>query len=127
MTRFGRVVFALLVLDGAVVAIMGALFCTYAIGSVPVPLGALIAAFGNASLYLLARSNIVGAERWRFAPLWAWGAVTFAILVKGVMPGGDVVLPINDFRTYLLVLGGLTPLVADYLGRLNALGKTARA
>ncbi len=94
---------ALLVLDGALLAVAGLAFTPLYIGGFPAPLGAL--ASGLLLPWLVHRAAEVDARpAVAGAPLSVW-ALTIGVL-GFVGPGGDVLLPLT-WPTLLLLIGGL--------------------
>ncbi|MGE3288010.1 MAG: hypothetical protein AB7J32_18195 [Pseudonocardia sp.] len=104
-----RVAIGVLVLDGVLVGIFGALFNPIYHGAVPLPMGTLLTVL--ILPWLVARAAEIDPRRWVAAsPFLAW-AVTVGVL--GVVgPGGDVVLPAT-WQSLLLLAGGL---VAGFVG-----------
>ncbi|MGD9530754.1 hypothetical protein [Pseudonocardia sp.] len=104
-----RVAIGVLVLDGVLVGIFGALFNPIFYGAVPLPMGAILTIL--ILPWLVARAAEIDPRRWvAAAPFLAW-AVTVGVL--GVVgPGGDVVLPAT-WQSLLLCAGGL---VAGFVG-----------
>jgi hypothetical protein len=120
---------AVLVVDAAVLAVVELLFLPlrfdgyvlpYALGGVPVPLSALVAALTTPWLVSVAGrlspKLLVAA-----APLLAWIVVVAIFGMFG--PGGDMVL-ISDWRSLLLFACGALP-SAIVLGRVLATTLTA--
>ena len=113
MTRFATVVVvAVVVLDAVVVGVLSVLLLPVHLGSVAVPVGALVAAVGNllavrALAPLTTRTLVVGL------PLLAWVLVVLGLASSG--PGGDTLL-VADWRALLLLAAGLVP-AALALGR----------
>lgn len=98
-----RGLLTLLVLDGALLGVVGLAFTPLYLGVLPVPLGAV------ASILLLPwlvgrageldiRPGLVGA------PLIAWAIMVGTLGLLG--PGGDVLLPVT-WQSLLLLFGGL--------------------
>jgi hypothetical protein len=124
-----RLVLAVLVVDAVVLAVVELLFMPlrldgfllpYALGGLPLPLTALVAALTTPWLVKVAgtlspRLLIAGA------PLFAW---ILAVAVFGMFgPGGDVVL-VDDWRSLLLFACGALP-SAVVLGKVLAATLTA--
>ncbi|MFF0815369.1 hypothetical protein ACFYVR_09490 [Rhodococcus sp. NPDC003318] len=103
-----RLILALLVFDGFVTALLAVLFLPVRIGSVPVPVSALVAAVVN--VLLLCGARTVTDRLVRVAwPLFAWFVGFLLCMVGG--PGGDGLL-LADWRTLLLLVAGLVPATA---------------
>lgn len=107
----GRVVLALLGLDGVLSAVAGALLLPVRIGAVPMPVSAALSGLLNAAL-VWAATHYTDSVRVAALPLWTWLA-TVAVLSLG-SPGGDVVFGGSGLLGYavliLLVLGAAPPL-----------------
>lgn len=129
MTVRNWLTLAVLVVDAAVLAVVELLFLPlrfdgyvlpYALGGVPVPLSALVAALTTPWLVSVAGrlspKLLVAA-----APLLAWIVVVAIFGMFG--PGGDMVL-ISDWRSLLLFACGALP-SAIVLGRVLATTLTA--
>lgn len=118
----GRLRIVGVVLAGFLVAVVEVLFLPVRLGSVPVPLGALAAAFINPALVraAAARSTLSSVAA---APLIAWVIGVVLTAVPG--PGGDVIL-VGDWRALLLLGLGVIP-AAIVLGVQLGRGSTARA
>lgn len=106
----GRVVLALLGLDGVLSAVLGALFLPVRLGATPLPLSALLSGLLNAVL-VWAATCWTDSARLAALPLWTWFATVTMLTLGG--PGGDVVLGGSGILGYsaliLLVLGALPP------------------
>lgn len=105
-----------LVLLAVLLAVLAVVFLPVRVGSVPVPVGALLAAVTNP---LLVRSAAARTSRASVAavPLVAWLVTVFALAGGG--PGGDV-LVLGDWRALLLVGAGVLPaalVLGGHLGR----------
>ncbi|GAA4477233.1 hypothetical protein GCM10023094_18930 [Rhodococcus olei] len=101
-------ILALLVFDGFLTAILAVLFLPIRVGAVPLPLSALVAAVVN--VLLVAGARTVTDRPGRAAlPLIGWFLGFLACMVGG--PGGDALL-LADWRTLLLLAGGLVPATA---------------
>jgi hypothetical protein len=100
-----RLLLALLVFDGFLTALLAVLFLPAHLGSVAMPVSALVAGVVNVLLVWGARSvsGTVGRASW---PLVAWFVGFLVCMVGG--PGGDGLLP-ADWRTLLLLAAGLLP------------------
>jgi len=105
------VVLALLAVDGVLSAIAGALLLPFYIGSIPLPVSALISGLVNAAL-VWAAGRWTRSPRLAALPLWTW-LLTVAIISVGG-PSGDVILDGQGVLAYsallLVVLGGAPPL-----------------
>lgn len=103
-----RVILALLVVDGVILAVLAVLFLPLHVGSVPMPVSALVA--GVLNVLMTVEACRVSDRTWvRALPLIAWTA-TFAVCTFGG-PGGDVLLPSAWTTPLLLVLGVVPALV----------------
>jgi hypothetical protein len=110
--RAGRIVLALLGVDGALSALAGALLLPSYIGAVPLPVSALLSGVLNVAL-------VWAAGRWTTSkslaalPLWTWLATVTVLTLGG--PGGDVVFGGPGVMAYsvfvLLIAGGLPPVL----------------
>ena len=106
---FRAVVLALLAVDGALSAIVGALLLPFYIGSIPLPISALISGLVNAAL-VWAAGRWTSSPRMAALPLWTWLLTVAVISIGG--PGGDVILDGRGVLAYgalLLVVLGVTP------------------
>lgn len=112
------VVLALLVVDGVLSALAGALLLPAYIGSVPFPVSALISGLVNAAL-VWAAQGWTKSPRISALPLWAW-LLTVAVMSLGG-PGDDVILGGQGVMAYgallLLVLGVAPPAWVLWLRR----------
>jgi hypothetical protein len=114
-----RLVTAVLVVDAVLLAMMELMFLQLMIGSVPVPLSALVALISNP--WLVRRAGELTGAVGAALPLIAW-IVTISVLgLSG--PGGDVLL-LGDWPSMLLILAGLVP-AAFVLGRVLRTRRTA--
>ena len=108
----GRVVLALLGVDGALSALAGALLLPAYIGAVPIPVSALLSGLLNVAL-VWAAGHWTTSKSLAALPLWTWLA-TVAVLTLGG-PGGDVVFGGPGVMAYsvlvLLIVGGLPPAI----------------
>ena len=103
------VVLALLAVDGVLSAIAGALLLPFYIGSIPLPISALISGLVNAAL-VWAAGRWTSSPRMAALPLWTWLLTVAVISIGG--PGGDVILDGRGVLAYgalLLVVLGVTP------------------
>lgn len=106
MTRQDWLVFACLLLDAVVLAVLELLFLPIHLGAVPFPITAAVAVV-TTPLLVDSAGRLSPRRRIAAAPLLLWFA---ALLVFGALgPGGDVVMLGNDWRTLLLVGGGALP------------------
>lgn len=118
------VVLALLAVDGVLSAVAGALLLPFYIGSIPLPISALISGLVNAAL-VWAAGRWTRSPRLAALPLWTW-LLTVAIISVGG-PGGDVILDGRGVLAYgalfLVVLGAAPPVwVLRRRGRHNTDG-----
>jgi len=103
------VVLALLVVDGIVSAVVGAFLLPFYVGSVPVPISALVSGLLNAALVWAALAW-TESKRQAALPLIAW-LVTVGVLTIGG-PGGDIVFGGPGLMAYsvlIFLLFGATP------------------
>ena len=107
---FRAVVLALLAVDGVLSAVAGALLLPFYIGSIPLPISALISGLVNAAL-VWAAGRWTSSPRMAALPLWTWLLTVAVISIGG--PGGDVILDGQGVLAYgallLVVLGVLPP------------------
>ena len=106
---FRAVVLALLAVDGVLSAVAGALLLPFYIGSIPLPISALISGLVNAAL-VWAAGRWTSSPRMAALPLWTWLLTVAVISIGG--PGGDVILDGRGVLAYgalLLVVLGVTP------------------
>ncbi|WP_182348176.1 hypothetical protein [Tomitella gaofuii] len=96
---------ALLFADGLAVGLISVFFLPLWVGSIPVPVVILGAAFANLGLVMLA-ARCTGQTAVIAAPLIGWLVVYLLAAAGG--PGGDGVLP-SDWRALLLLFVGLVP------------------
>lgn len=105
-----RVVLTLLGLDGVLSAVGAALFLPLYLGTVPVPISALLSGLLNAAL-VWAAGQWTTSKTIAALPLWTWLATVAALTLGG--PGGDVVFGGTGVMAYsvliLLIAGGLPP------------------
>ncbi|MET0196881.1 hypothetical protein CH289_15430 [Rhodococcus sp. RS1C4] len=100
-----RATLAVLIFDGFLCGVLSILFLPTYLGSVPFPVSALLAGAANVALLFAARK--VAEEPVAVAsPLIAWFVAVLLCMFGG--PGGDVLL-LADWRTAVLLLGGLVP------------------
>ncbi|BBX72474.1 hypothetical protein H7H78_08815 [Mycobacterium shinjukuense] len=104
------VVLALLAVDGALSAVVGALLMPWYIGAIPFPVSALISGLVNAAL-VWAAGHWTGSPRVAALPLWTWLLTVVVMVVGG--PGDDVILggrgPMAHGALILIVLGAAPP------------------
>jgi len=87
-SRLARPVLALLALDGAVSAIIGAFLLPLYLGPVPFPVSAVFSGLLNAAL-VWAASHWTHSKRLVALPLWTWLAAVAVLSLGG--PGDDIV------------------------------------
>nr|WP_234937857.1 hypothetical protein [Mycolicibacterium lutetiense] len=108
----GRVVLALLAVDGVLSAVVGALLLPSHIGSIPFPISALAAGAVNTAL-VWAAMYWTDSMRLAALPLWTWLATVVAMTFGG--PGGDIIFAgpgVMAFGSLILIaVGALPPLV----------------
>ncbi len=122
MTALDRLVFAFLLLDAVVLALIELLFLPTWIGSVQFPITVALAAVST-PLLVSAAGRLSKNRNVAVAPLVVWFVVIFVFGVFG--PGGDMVLLGSDWRTLLLIISGTLPsamMLGIVLGR-NAAGR----
>lgn len=106
MSRLAWMVFAVLLLDAVVLAVVELLFLPVHLNRVQFPITAAVAVV-TTPLLVDAAGRLAPKRRIAAAPLLLWFAT---LLVFGAFgPGGDVVMLGNDWRTLLLVGGGALP------------------
>jgi hypothetical protein len=112
MSMAARITLMVLVFDAVALAAVELAYLPLRVGAVPLPITILLAAVSTP--WLVRRAAELGGPRSVAAvPLVAW---LLALGVLGVAgPGGDVLLP-ADWRSALLLAGGLFP-AAVVLGR----------
>lgn len=115
-------VVAVVVLDTVVLAVVAVLLLPLYVGSVPVPLGALVAAVANV-VAVLALGRVTSRTSVVALPLGAWVLTVLGTASPG--PGGDTLL-VGDWRALLLLGAGLVP-AALLLGRHLGAGAAAAA
>ena len=96
---------ALLVLDGALCALLSVFYLGLYIAGVPFPITILLAGVANLLLVSATRAE-TGSLRTATLPLLAWAVAFFVCLAGG--PGGDQ-LVLADWRTLLLPVAALAP------------------
>ncbi|RJQ71486.1 hypothetical protein D5S17_27155 [Pseudonocardiaceae bacterium YIM PH 21723] len=102
----GRLVFAFLLLDAALLAIIELMFLPMYVGSVPAPFSLLLAAVTTPWLVRSA-GRIYPVVRLAALPLVVWAVTLFALGLLG--PGGDLLLITSDWRSLALPLCGMLP------------------
>lgn len=105
----GPVVLALLAIDGVLSAIAGALLLPLHLGSVPMPVSALLSGLLNAAL-VWAAGCWTDSKRIAALPLWAWLATVGALAFGG--PGGDIVFGgpgVMGYAVLVFLLLGVAP------------------
>lgn len=100
-----RATLAVLIFDGFLCGVLSVFFLTTYLGPVPFPASALLAGIANVMLLFAAR-KVADTPLAVGAPLMGWGAGVLLCMLGG--PGGDVLL-LADWRTALLLVGGLAP------------------
>lgn len=100
-----RATLAVLIFDGFLCGILSVLFLPTYLGPVPFPVSALLAGIANVMLLFAAR-KVAEQPLTIASPLIAWIVAILVCMLGG--PGGDVLL-LADWRTALLLLGGLVP------------------
>jgi hypothetical protein len=100
-----------LVIDAVLLAMMELMFLSLALGSIPLPISALVALLSTP--WLVRRAGEVSGSFGASAPLVAW---VLAVAVLGLAgPGGDALL-LGDWSSLLFLGAGLLP-AAFVLGR----------
>lgn len=100
-----RATLAVLIFDGFLCGILAVFFLPTYLGPVPFPVSAILAGIANVTLLFAARK--VAEQPMAIAsPLIAWFVAILVCMFGG--PGGDVLL-LADWRTAVLLLGGLVP------------------
>lgn len=106
------VILALLTIDGALSAILGAMLLPTYIGSIPFPISALASGLLNAAL-VWAAQWWTSSARLAALPLWSWLLSVAAIAAGG--PAGDIILGGRGVFAYgalvLIVAGGVPPMI----------------
>lgn len=111
------IVLVVLVLDALLLAVVELLYLPLWIGAVPFPITVALAAVSTP--WLVRGAAALGGPPWVAAvPLVAWLVALLGFGIAG--PGGDVLLP-ADWRSLLLMAGGIFP-GAVALGRALAKG-----
>jgi hypothetical protein len=109
-----KALLGLLWLDGFLVGIVTVAFLQLTIGTVQLPITAIVAAGANCLLLWCSATLTDGTAR--FGALIAFGLAFFVATASG--PGGDALMP-QDWRAFaLLGLGVGVPAVVSYAGLL---------
>lgn len=106
------VMLGVIVFDAVLLAVVELLFLPLRVGGWPVPVSVLVAIVSTPWLVRTA-AELIGGGLAASAPLAAWVATVLVFGTAG--PGGDVLLP-SDWRSLLLLAGGMFP-AAVVLGR----------
>lgn len=96
-----RSVLAVLIFDGVLSAVAGALFLPLYLGAVPLPVSALVSGLVNAALVWAAMQLTTNA-RLAALPLWAFLVTTVVLTLGG--PGGDIVFGTGSVTDLLRLL-----------------------
>ena len=108
----GRVVLALLAVDGVISAVVGALLLPSYLGTIPFPVSALAAGAVNTALVWSA-GQWTDSMRLAALPLWTWLAAVVAMTFGG--PGGDVIFAGSGLMAYgsliFIAVGALPPVL----------------
>jgi hypothetical protein len=111
-------VVAVLTVDAMVLAMMELFYLSLSVGSIPLPVSALVALVSTP--WLVRKAGEVAGPGAAALPLVVW---TLTIAVLGLAgPGGDVLL-LADAMTLALVVAGMVP-AAFVLGRAIRAGRT---
>ncbi|MGV0738888.1 hypothetical protein ABQF35_20135 [Mycobacterium syngnathidarum] len=106
----GRIVLALLAVDGVISAVVGALLLPSYIGSIPFPVSALAAGALNTAL-VWAATYWTDSIRIAALPLWTWLAAVVAMAFGG--PGSDLIFAGPGLMAYgsliFIAAGALPP------------------
>ena len=114
-------VVAVLTVDAALLAMLELFYLSLSVGSIPLPVSALVALVSTP--WLVRRAGEVAGPGAAALPLVVW---TLTIVVLGLFgPGGDILL-LADAMTLALVIAGMVP-AAFVLGRAIRTGRTQRA
>lgn len=100
-----RAEFALVLLDSALLALLELFFLPLYLGSIPMPVTALVAAITLPVLVVVA-SRLYPTTLGASAPILVW--LLFVLVVGFLGPGGDLVLP-PTWKALLLLACGLLP------------------
>ncbi|MCV7334745.1 hypothetical protein H7K12_07030 [Mycobacterium senegalense] len=106
----GRIVLALLAVDGVISAVVGALLLPSYIGSIPFPVSALAAGALNTAL-VWAATYWTDSMRIAALPLWTWLATVVVMTFGG--PGSDLIFAGPGLMAYgsliFIAAGALPP------------------
>lgn len=102
------VILVLLAVDALITLVLEVLYLPSYLGSVAFPITALLAGVINTGL-VYAAGTVSERASLRYLPLVVWTLGFLACSTRG--PGGDVLLG-SDWRTLLLLIGGLAPPLA---------------
>ncbi|MBU9766289.1 hypothetical protein FR943_20885 [Mycobacterium sp. TNTM28] len=106
----GRIVLALLAVDGVISAVVGALLLPSYVGSIPFPVSALAAGAVNTAL-VWAAMFWTDSIRWAALPLWTWLATVVLMTFGG--PGSDIIFAGRGLLAYgsliFIAVGALPP------------------
>ncbi len=105
MTGADRGMFAFLLLDAFLLAVVELMFLPLSLGDVQFPITAALAVV-TTPLLVAEAGRLSPRRRVAVAPLLVWFLVVFVLGTMG--PGGDMIL-INDWRALLLIGGGTLP------------------
>ncbi|NOR03746.1 hypothetical protein HGK72_27225 [Mycolicibacterium fortuitum] len=109
----GRIVLALLAVDGIISAVVGALLLPTFLGPIPFPVSALAAGAVNTAL-VWAAMYWTDSMRMAALPLWTWlAAVVVAMTFGG--PGGDIIFAgpgLMAYSSLIFIAAGALPPVA---------------
>ncbi|AIY47830.2 hypothetical protein MFORT_05989 [Mycolicibacterium fortuitum subsp. fortuitum DSM 46621 = ATCC 6841 = JCM 6387] len=108
----GRIVLALLAVDGIISAVVGALLLPTFIGPIPFPVSALAAGAVNTAL-VWAAMYWTDSMRIAALPLWTWLAAVVVMIFGG--PGGDIIFAGPGLMAYgslIFIAAGALPPVA---------------
>jgi hypothetical protein len=109
LTPLRRIVLTLLAIDGVLLAIAAAFLLPLRVGSVPLPISALVSGLINAAL-VWAALQWTPSPRLAALPLWCW-LLTIAALTFGG-PGDDIVfggVGVMEYAPLLLIVLGALP------------------
>jgi hypothetical protein len=102
-------VLTLLAVDGVLCAVAAALFLPLRIGSIPLPVSALIAGLVNAAL-VWAALHWTSTPRLASLPLWTWLVTVVLLTLPG--PGDDIIFGgtgVMEYAALLLIAFGALP------------------
>ncbi|OBF34417.1 hypothetical protein A5719_26365 [Mycolicibacterium peregrinum] len=115
----GRIVLALLAVDGIISAVVGALLLPTFLGPIPFPVSALAAGAVNTAL-VWAAMYWTDSMRMAALPLWTWLAAVVAMTFGG--PGGDIIFAgpgLMAYSSLIFIAAGALPPVAMLRRRLR--------